>query len=146
MDEKTYLEKRVQDQMAWFERKSALNQKRYKRLKTTALVLSVSLPFLAAINPFRNVWDQWLIGVIGIVIAVVEGLLSLNKYQENWVQYRATAEALKQEQNLYLTKSGIYLNSETPFNDFVLSVENILGGENKKWQKYASQEVKVRKK
>ena len=97
LDEKDYLKQRVEDQLDWFERKSAWNQKWYKRLKLAVIVFSVSIPLLVGFVEGDMDWLKIVIGVLGVIIAGIEGALSLYKFQDNWIQYRATAEALKRE-------------------------------------------------
>jgi hypothetical protein len=42
---------------------------------------------------------------LGVLITVLEGLLHLNQYQQNWINYRSTCEALKHEKYIYLGKA-----------------------------------------
>jgi len=74
-----------------------------------------------------------LVGLGGVIVAVSQGMISINKYHELWLQYRATAEALKREKILYLAKVGAYANADQAFEHFVLTVEAILSDENKQW-------------
>ncbi len=60
-------------------------------------------------------------------------MISIHKYHELWVQYRATSEALKREKLLYLAKVGAYANADQAFEHFVLTIEAILSDENKQW-------------
>lgn len=71
----------------------------------------------------------------GTVITALETLQSLNKYHENWVSYRATAENLKQEKFMYLANSGIYscLDDTSCFQEFVARCETIISSENINW-------------
>lgn len=57
----------------------------------------------------------------------------MNKYHENWIQYRSTAEILKHEKFLYLTRSGGYKNSSASFNELVERCESIISSENVDW-------------
>jgi hypothetical protein len=40
------------------------------------------------------------------VIAVLEGVLHLNQYEQNWITYRSTCESLKHKKYVYLGKAG----------------------------------------
>ena len=144
MDEATYLKERVDDQINWLSDKSVFNQKRYKNIRGVIIALSVAIPVLTAYVDEGGLILKISIAIVGALIALFEGFVSLNKYQEIWVQYRATSEGLKQEKMLYLTQSGIYANSETPFQDFVANVESILASENKNWQKQTAQKIKIK--
>lgn len=142
MDEQTYMKERVDDQITWLEGKSAWNQTRYKRIQTLIIVCSVLIPFGTGFLTDERQWLQISIGVAGVLIAVGEGVLGLNKYQENWVQYRTTAETLKREKLYYLTQSGPYLDQSKAFKLFVKHVEQILQKENAQWQEYVTEEDK----
>jgi hypothetical protein len=48
--------------------------------------------------------SQWIVGGLGVLIAVLEGLQQLNQYHANWIAYRSTNEALKHEKFLFLAK------------------------------------------
>lgn len=137
MDATTYMKERVDDQINWLDGKSGKNQRFYKRLRLIVIILSVLIPFATG---YIGNWDgkidealKFSIGIAGVLIAAIEGIQSLFKYQDNWVSYRVTAETLKQEKMLYLTKSGIYANSKMNFQSFVTRIEGILNGENQQW-------------
>ena len=132
-----YMEQRVDDQLNWFERKSSWNQKKFKGYRTGVIGFSVLIPFLTGfIDKEWGHYFQYIVGALGVSIAFFEGVMSLNKYQENWAQYRATAESLKREKMLYETQSGKYEKQENPFHMFVLEVETLLKEENSKWAEY----------
>ena len=73
-----------------------------------------------------------LVSVISVSIAIISGLLGLYKSQENWIEYRATAEALKHEKFMLLTRSGPY-NVETALPILVERVEGIIAKEGTAW-------------
>ncbi len=77
------------------------------------------------------------IGALGVLIAVAASANALYKYQENWIQYRATSEQLTREKFLYLTNSGNYA-VEDKFPLFVQMIENLLAKENSSWVQFAS--------
>lgn len=136
-----YMTSRVDNQMNWFSDKSGYNQMRFKRLKTITLVTSGLIPFLsgAAYLDFVETYIPAVVGLLGVVIAVAEGLLSIHKYQENWLQYRITAEALKREKFLFSTQAGPYTNPEHRFPYFVERIESIIQDDNVAWKSYSSE-------
>lgn len=140
MNEKDYIEQRVEEQLAWFEKKSGLNQARYKRLRLVAIVLSALIPLLVGFISDDLDWLKIATGAAGVLIAIAEGLLSLYKYQENWIQYRSTAEALKRESFFYKTSSGEYRKAKDPFPLFVERIEAIIEGDTRNWQQYISKD------
>src|ERR1019366_591744 len=75
---------RLEDQMSWYDRKSGDNQRRYKWLKLLEIVAAVHSPV-------------WVTGGLAAVIVVLESIQHVYQFQEHWITYRSTAEALKHE-------------------------------------------------
>ena len=139
MTEEQYFQERIDDQIDWFGKKSSYNQKMYKRLVLVEILLSVSIPFATSfigVDTDNNIKVKLIIGAMGVVIALIAGIMSVYKFQELWVNYRATSETLQREKYMYLTRSGMYEENLTsrPYNDFVMRVENILSEENINWK------------
>jgi hypothetical protein len=74
------------------------------------IVAATLIPLLAGYIDAAPVL-KYIIGSLGVIITILEGLSSLNKYQENWIQYRVMAEALTKERFLFLTQSRPYNGS-----------------------------------
>ncbi|MEO1050031.1 MAG: DUF4231 domain-containing protein [Bacteroidota bacterium] len=148
MDKDTYLKSRVDNQMAWFSKKSGWNQKRYKIIKTVEVSLAVIIPFLAGLSGSANSnnglgWTSVAIGILGVFIAIGEAIQSLYKFHENWIQYRMTKEVLQHEKMLFLTNTGAYNKKpEDSFKIFVERIENILAQETNRWKNYNSNQDK----
>jgi len=140
MTEQEYIEQRLDDQEQWYSRKSAWNQKWYKRLRVVEIVLAAGVPFLSSLITRDSLFMTYVVAAIAFVIAAVSGLIALQKFQENWVDYRGAAETLKREKFLYLTKTAPY-DSPDPFPVLVQRVEEILSKENSAWQGYMQQPV-----
>jgi len=68
-----------------------------------------------------------------VLITILEGILHLNQYQENWTNYRTTAESLKHEKFLYLAKAGPYANAVDPRASLAERIEAIVSQENSQW-------------
>lgn len=134
MDENTYIAERVNDQLDWLGNKADFNQKRYKTLRIISLVASILIPLLSGYSTNFGLPISVTVGVLGAIVAVCQGILGLNKYHENWTEYRMTAEALKREKLFYETKAGEY-NTPNSFPVFVENVEKLLSSENQKWFK-----------
>lgn len=132
---------RLEDQIGWYDRKSTVNQRRFKLLKGITIVSAAVIPVLST-GPVP--YGREIAGGLGILIAIVEGLQQLNQYHSNWTNYRATAEALKHEKYLFLARAGPYLGAATPFAMLAERIEALVSQENSKWftaqsQKPASQ-------
>jgi len=130
MDQDEYLKNRVDDQIAWYDRKSASNQRWFRRLRIIEIVAAALIPLLATYADWNPV--KIAVAVLGLVIAVIAGILGLFQFQENWTSCRSTCESLKQEKFLFLTKTEPYDQKE-PFPLFVQRVEALLAKEHSAW-------------
>ncbi len=94
---------RLEDQLAWYDRKGVVAQQAYKRIKLGQLVVGATVPVVAALQAPAAVT-----AVLAAVVVIAKGAQQLYQWQTNWVLYRATAEALKHEKFLYLAAAGPY--------------------------------------
>lgn len=132
MDEEAYLRERLENQIKWYSAKSKSAQNWYKWLKYLDNLLAL---LIVPCSYYSDMcwWFKYAGVAAGIIIAFTNFLQSINKYHENWIQYRSTAEILKHEKFLYLTNSGGYKDSPTAFNDLVERCESIISSENVDW-------------
>jgi hypothetical protein len=118
---------RLEDQINWYDRKSSDNQRRYKWLKLLELAVAAALPVVAGIGS-----PVLVIGALAAVIVVLEGAQHLYQFQEHWITYRSTAEALKHEHYLYLAEAGPYLG-EDRHRQLAERIEGLISQEHAKW-------------
>src|SRR4051812_24913562 len=119
---------RLEDQLGWYDRKSIAAQRAYKRLKLLQLVAAAAVPVAAAAGaPGGGT------AALGGVVLVLEGLQQLGRYQENWIGYRSTCEALKHERYLYLGQAGPYMDRPTAMRVLAERVEGLVSQEHAKW-------------
>ena len=138
MTSEEYIEKRIQDQIDWYNGKSQTNQKKFKVLRVTEIVAAALIPFLSGLSiAYPNVatYGTITIGVLGMIIAVIAGVLGLGRYQEQWVEYRTICESLKKEKFLFETNAEPY-NEANSFNLFVQRAETLISKENTNWSQY----------
>ncbi len=118
---------RLEDQLGWYDRKSRDNQRRYKWLSLLQLAIAAALPVVAAVDS-----PVWVTGGLAAVIVVLEGAQHLYQFQEHWITYRSTAEALKHERYLYLAKAGPY-GGEDHHRQLAERLEGLVSQEHAKW-------------
>lgn len=119
---------RLEDQINWYDRKSNYNQRAYKWLKIIEIVAAALVPLSAGFHlpaPFT--------GSLGVLIAILEGLLQLNQYHHNWITYRSTCETLKHEKYLYLGNAGPYSASPAAHALLAERIESLVSQEHAKW-------------
>lgn len=131
MDELAYFKERLNNQIDWYDSKSIQQQKIYKRIKIAQIISAALIPFLAALVGDLN-WIIYLVSTLGVLVTVLEGILSLGKYHENWIEYRSICETLKREKYMYLGKAGIY-SENSNFEVLVERIETIISKENINW-------------
>ena len=136
MNAEDYLKERVEDQIQWLSRKSGWNQRWFKRLRAVEIVMGCAIALLVGYAD-AHAWAKVAAGVLGVAVAAIGGLLALYRFQENWVEYRVTAESLKREKFLFLTQAPPY-EAEARFQSLVARVEAILGAENAHWGEAAA--------
>jgi Protein of unknown function (DUF4231) len=119
---------RLQDQIEWYDRKSASNQRAFKYLKICTISAAAVIPVIAKISGMSSVTAG-----LGVFIVVLEGLQQLNQYHSNWISYRSTCEALKHEKFLYLGKAGLYATANDPHALLAERIESLVSQEHAKW-------------
>jgi hypothetical protein len=126
-----YIEQRLSDQIAWYDRKSITNQRWFKRLRFAEIVAAATIPFLSGFAgdsfPIKIA-----IGALGVFVAVIASLLGLLQFQVHWIEYRATAESLRKEELLFRTQTEPY-DKDDAFHLLVRRVEALLSKENTEW-------------
>jgi hypothetical protein len=126
-----YIEQRLNDQINWYSKKSMVNQSRFKRLRLVEIVAAALIPFLSGMGA-QIPFGQWVVGTLGVAIALSMAINTFLKHQENWIQYRATCEQLKREQFLFATRSVPY-NDENAFQTLVMRAETLMSQEVSTW-------------
>lgn len=141
MNEENYLRERVDDQIKWYSTKSSKNKKSYYIINfieiTFGLLISIISLFLEE-SLLRN-----LVTGLSLSVTALNGLLSFLKCQENWTEYRKTAEILKHEKYMFLAEAGVYnIEKEDRYKLFVERCETIISSENINWAQLNSEEKK----
>lgn len=119
---------RLQDQIAWYDAKSQVNQRWFKRLKICQIVTAAAIPVAAGVSA-----PILLVGGGGALIVVLEGLQQLQQYQQNWTTYRATCERLRHEQFLFMANAGAYGVAPHPEVLLAERVESLVSQEHAAW-------------
>jgi Protein of unknown function (DUF4231) len=119
---------RLEDQIRWYDRKSAENQRRFKIVKAIQLLAAAAIPVVATLDA-----PAAIPAALGAAIVVLEGFLQLNQYQPNWSAYRSTCEALKHEKYLFLAQAGPYRGSEDGRALLADRIEGLISQEHAKW-------------
>ena len=133
MDEKkfqNYIIERYEDQINWYSKKSSRYKKLYSWFQWSAIVLSAAIPVLVVslTGPYK-----WITVVLSIFLTIATAGLKTFKFQENWINYRTTAETLKKEQYYYSAELSEYATAKDKEQLFIDRVERLISRENTFW-------------
>lgn len=127
---------RLESQIGWYDRKSGQAQHLYKRIKVAELVVAASVPPLAGLRAPVAV-----VSILASVVVILEGLQHLFQWNEHWIAYRSTCEALKHDRYLYLARAGPYAVSPDPRALLAERVEGLVSQEHAKWASSTQQQT-----
>lgn len=131
MNQDDYIKQRLNVQINWYDKKSISNQKWFKFFQIITIIAAAAIPFLSGFLTVDSLILKVIVGFLGVTIAINTSILGLNKFQENWIEYRTICESLKHEKYLFLTNSEPY--DKSSFNLFVQRVESLISKENSVW-------------
>jgi hypothetical protein len=130
---------RLDDQIAWYDKKAAFNQRLYRRSSVTQIALSAMIMIIAAssqaptIPVVRNHFDLGIAAVLAAVLTVLKAIETAYQWQSNWINYRAAAESLKREKYLYRGNAGPYGDAANPGRLLIERVEDVIAHETGGW-------------
>ena len=125
-----YVKERYEDQINWYSKQSSRNKKLYNRFQWSAIVLSAAIPVLVVTleGPCK-----WITVVLSIFLTITTAGLKTFKFQENWINYRTTAETLKKEKHYYHAGISEYARVNNKEQLFIERVERLISRENTLW-------------
>ncbi|MBL7796483.1 MAG: DUF4231 domain-containing protein [Saprospiraceae bacterium] len=150
-----FLINRLGDQITWYDKKSGFFKRKWESARRWVIILSAAIPFLVGLigltfgdgqsNPIFDLIIKIIVGAAGVTIAILEGFNSLYKSQEHYIDYRMTAEKLRQEFSFFMGRSGPYtgLSAEGAYSLLVSQAEDIMAKENNKWAEISRQNDKA---
>ncbi len=139
MDEHTYFEERLENEIAWYEKKSKRNKQYYYLLRVIELISAALIPFLINYLTGNTGLLKSAIETLSILVLITTGMISIFQFRELWTEYRTNAESLKHEKYLYLSSSNPY-DREDKFKLLVERVEKLISIEHSRWQDISSTE------
>jgi hypothetical protein len=138
---------RLQGQIDWYDRKAKSNQRAYKVSKISIVVLAILIPVIAEYGyiPHFEESRAFLVGLAAGAIVLLEGLQVVNKWQENWILYRATCEGLRNERHLYADRAGPYagLKPDAAHRLLAERTSNLMMAEHGKWAQAREHKVET---
>jgi hypothetical protein len=149
MDDREYIDGRLEDQIRYYDKSSVRNKRRYMFFKVTEITIAASIPVLLAISEmvdsagYEPLILRGIAAALGGGVAIFSGIQALGKYQENWMAYRTTCEMLRHEKYFYETSCGPYKDPANRAALLVQRVEELISTENTNWQRYMEEPQKT---
>ena len=91
MTPEEYIEARLDQQIHWYSAKSRSNQIWFRALRLIEIAFASASPFLVNQITADTAALKIIVGSMGVCVAVIAGIVSLYRFQENWIEYRASA-------------------------------------------------------
>jgi len=92
----------------WYNRAATRTRLSYQIIKVIVLVISAAVTVLAATGA-----SSALTAALAASVVVLEGVQQLGQFQTNWITYRGTAEAMRQQAFLYVAQVEPYDDTQT---------------------------------
>lgn len=121
---------RLNEQIQWYDTKSQYNQRWYKRLKIVEITSGALITLGAGFQ-----WPYGVIGSLGVLIILLEGIQNVCQLHHNWMSYRSTCEYLRKEKGLFFAKAGPYRDIDEPEKALAERIEELISQEHSKWIK-----------
>ena len=95
-------------QFRWYDRSATRNRRTYQVLKFVTLGAGAAVTLLAALSAPAAITAG-----VGAVIVLIEGTQQIGQFHFNWINYRATAETMRQHGFLYAAGTAPYNDPST---------------------------------
>jgi Protein of unknown function (DUF4231) len=122
---------RLTQEIAWYDLRAKRNRVIYLAIKVVQIALAAAIPVIALLRPNA---PSYISGILGGIIAALEGIQQLGQFQQNWLRYRSTCESLRNEDLLYGATAGPYASSPKPAVLLAERMSALLGAEGAAWR------------
>lgn len=106
-----YITSRLEPQILYYEKRSALFRREHNVLSILTLFLMASIPFLTLLLDLAPS-VRFAIAAVGIAASILSGILYFHNAKEQWQKHQALAQSLRSEKETYLYCAGAYLSIE----------------------------------
>jgi uncharacterized protein DUF4231 len=112
----------------WYGRAATRTRLSYQVIKVAVLVLGAAVTVLAATRASSS-----LTAALAASVVVLEGIQQLFQFQSNWISYRGTTEAIRQQAFLYVAQVGPYADKQMRRQKLAEFMTEITATENAGW-------------
>ncbi|HVG19437.1 MAG TPA: DUF4231 domain-containing protein [Blastocatellia bacterium] len=103
-----YLAARLEEQGRWHSKKATWNKRRYYTVEIITILAGALIPIINAVDGMSEYNRRLSSSLLAALVVTVVAISKLFKFQENWLNYRAIAESLKRERELFVNEVGDY--------------------------------------
>lgn len=126
-----YLDGRYRELLGFYDKRAIRNKRSHRICSLLVIVVSGGLvPLIATGGTAKH---PLISGLFSASVVVAAAISSHFQFNENWLSYRKTWDALKREVQLHNAGIGAYQDSENPNALFVQRVEAIASDEGIDW-------------
>ena len=142
-----YLKNRFWDQINYYEVKAERNQRIYRRLQWALIIFAALTPALIEFNLKSLLGEGFghIATLTSVIVVILTAALKTFKYQEYWINFRTTCEALKKEKYLYDAELSDYQQSDDRQAQFIDRIEALLSRENTLWLSVQKKKEEIKK-
>jgi hypothetical protein len=133
-DDEALVLRRADDLIHWYDRHATSARIFYCSIKVTQIVLAAAVPVAAGLD-----LPKLIIGSLGGLIVVLEGIQQLYRFHDNWVRYRWTTAAMQREKALWTVRAGDYATADRPEAQLAVRIEDLCSREATQWVALQSQ-------
>jgi hypothetical protein len=139
----SYLNQRVEDQIAYHSQKAGENRRRFNRLAALSIGAASLTPLLLALSmtfspPSLDKPLHVVLAIVPVAVSVLAAVatvsLSAFKSKELWISHRTTCEALRREAHLFRFNAGPYAQAKDAGALFVERAETLMESEGREWR------------
>jgi hypothetical protein len=134
---------KIREQSEFYGKRARHSRSTYIAFKVVQIIMAAAIP-VVSVAAAASV-QRWTTAILGALIGIIEAVLQLGQYQQNWLLYRATREALRREEFLHSAKAGPYASQVDADVVYVERADAIMSGENSKWLLAQQQQPNARK-
>lgn len=128
-----FIKDRYEDQRDWYEKKASKKKKLHDITRVIIIIIAPLVPISILIDdPTLKIFSI----MTSIIVVICTSLINTFKFQEDWLNYRTTAEMMKKEYFLYCTGVGDYRDNDDKDGLFIRRIESMISQEHTKWFKY----------
>ncbi|KKR33898.1 MAG: hypothetical protein UT63_C0010G0002 [Candidatus Gottesmanbacteria bacterium GW2011_GWC2_39_8] len=117
----------------YYDSRAITNQWCHRIFSIYSLVISIAITPILTSSVICYEYSRIIVSILAPTIAIVTGISAIFKYHENWLNYRATWDALIHEKYWRDACVNEYKNAEDRNTLFVERVENLISQEGNNW-------------